>query len=275
MTKLFMASLMSYLKHEELLYSAMVISGMAITGQHSPLAEVKYIGLFTTGEQILFSKFYSAVVFDGKTVSEKTPEHLLQGDTLVFAKRDDYTKNMVDFIYEKLLLAGKLGQHAGDVFEKSVYWKEALREYKEIGKHTYRSIAKKLRELGSSIQEVTVRQWLVADSHIVGPRDELTMACIAQLTKDPYLSGDVHGYFEACREVRHERRAILELIAKAINEKLSGRTPVAGSALEVVYDNVENLSETYELENVVELDESARISINLVNRPITEAEVSV
>lgn len=253
----------------KLSHTASTISG------YSPLAEVKYIGLFTTGEQILFSKFYSAVVFDGKTVSEKTPEHLLQGDTLVFAKRDDYTKNMVDFIYEKLLLAGKLGQHAGDVFEKSVYWKEALREYKEIGKHTYRSIAKKLRELGSSIQEVTVRQWLVADSHIVGPRDELTMACIAQLTKDPYLSGDVHGYFEACREVRHERRAILELIAKAINEKLSGRTPVAGSALEVVYDNVENLSETYELENVVELDESARISINLVNRPITEAEVSV
>ena len=132
-----------------------------------------------------------------------------------------------------------------------------------------------MRELGSSIQEVTVRQWLVADSHIVGPRDELTMACIAQLTKDPYLLGDVHGYFEACREVRHERRAILDLIAKAINEKLSGRIPATGSALEVVYDNVENLSETLELENVVELDESAHITINLVNRPITEAEVSV
>lgn len=250
-------------------HNASTVSG------YSPLAEVKYIGSFTTGEQILFSKFYSAVVFDGKSVSEKTPDQLAPGDTLVFAKRDDYTKNMVDFVYEKLLLAGRLGQHAGDVYEKSVYWKEALREYKEIGKYTYRNIAKQLRELGSSIQEVTVRQWLVADSHIVGPRDELTMACIAQLTKDPYLLGDVHGYFEACREVRHERRAILDLIAKAINEKLSGRIPATGSALEVVYDNVENLSETLELENVVELDESAHITINLVNRPITEAEVSV
>ena len=38
---------------------------------------------------------------------------------------------------------------------------------------------------------------------------------------------------------------------------------------------LENLSETLELENVVELDEAAHITINLVNRPITEAEVSV
>lgn len=242
---------------------------------YSPLAEVKFVGVFSSGEQIFFSKYYSAVVFDGKTVSEKTADQLTAGDTLVFAKRDDYTKNVVDFIYEKLLLTGRLGNNAGDMYEKSVYWKEALREYKEIGQFTYRNIAKQLRELGCSLQEVTVRQWLVADSHIVGPRDELTMECIARLTEDPYLLGDVHGYFEACRDVRHERRAILELIAKAINDKLSGRTPATGSALEVVYDNVENLSEILELENVVELDEPVHISINLVNRPITEAEVSV
>lgn len=241
----------------------------------SPLAEVKYVGSFTNGERILFSKFYSAVVFDGKTVSEKAPAQLVPGNTLVFAKRDDYTKNMVDFVYDKLLSSGKLGKHAGDVYEKSVYWKEALREYKEIGKYTYRNIERQMRELGSSIQEVTVRQWLVADSHIVGPRNELTMSYIAQLTKDPYLLGDVHGYFEACREVRRERRAILELIAKAITEKLSGRMPTVGSVLEFVYDNVENLSETLELEDVIELDESAYIAINLVNRPITEAEVAV
>lgn len=269
------ASLDDYISNYSLFDVRKLSHNASTVSGYSPLAEVKYIGSFVTGEQILFSKFYSAVVFDGKTVSEKMPDQLAPSDILVFAKRDDYTKNMVDFVYEKLLLAGRLGEHASDVYEKSVYWKEALREYKEVGKYTYRNIAKQMRGLGSSIQEVTVRQWLVADSHIVGPRDELTMACIARLTKDPYLLGDVHGYFEACREVRHERRVILDLIAKAINEKLSGQIPSAGSALEVVYDNVENLSETRELEKVVELDESAHIIINLVNRPITEAEVSV
>ena len=43
--------------------------------------------------------------------------------------------------------------------------------------------------------------------------------------------------------------------------------------LEVVYNNVDNLSETLELENVIELSESINVSINLVNKPITEAEV--
>ena len=39
--------------------------------------------------------------------------------------------------------------------------------------------------------------------------------------------------------------------------------------------NVDNISETMELENISELTESVNISVNLVNTPITEAEVSV
>lgn len=59
----------------------------------------------------------------------------------------------------------------------------------------------------------------------------------------------------------------------AINEKLRGFVPPEGSDLEIVYDNVENLSEVLELEYISELDESVNININLVNRPMTEAEV--
>ena len=73
--------------------------------------------------------------------------------------------------------------------------------------------------------------------------------------------------------MRHDRRKILELIAKAINDKLSGNIPEKGSVLSVVYDNVDNLSETLELEYITELEKSVNISINLVNTPITEAEV--
>lgn len=63
---------------------------------------------------------------------------------LVFVKRDDYTKNIVDFIYERLLRDGKLGQDAVNAFEKSQYWKEVLREYKEANGLTYRGVAQKL-----------------------------------------------------------------------------------------------------------------------------------
>lgn len=244
-------------------------------GAYVPVSEVKHVGTFASGEQIFFSKYYSAVVFDSMAgnVIEKFPEQLRPGDVLVFVKRDDYTKNIVDFIYERLLRDGRLGQGAIEAYEKSQYWKEALREYKETHSFTYRKVAQKMREAGSSIQEVTVRQWLIDDSHIVGPRKERTMEYIAIVTQDPHLLADTHGFFVACGAVRHDRRKILELIAKAINDKLSGNIPEEGSVLSIVYDNVDSLSETLELEYITELDESVNININLVNTPITEAEV--
>ena len=209
------------------------------------------------------------------TVVEKTPAKLIPGDVMVFTKRDDYTQNIVDTVYDQLLVSGKLSSRSVDMFEKSKYWKKALREYKEKNGFSYRDIAGKLQGFGSSLQEVSVRQWLVEDSHIVGPRDEKTMEYIAMLTQDPLLSENVSGYFEACRYVRHERRMILKLIEKAINDKLMGFTPEEGSVLEIVYENVEKLSETRELESISELDESVYININLVNRPITESEVQL
>ena len=249
----------------------------ASNGGYVPVSEVKFVGAFVTGEQIFFSKYYSAVVFDSVSgnIVEKSPEQLLPGDVLVFVKRDDYTKNIVDFIYERLLREGKLGQGAVEAYEKSQYWKEALREYKEVNGYTYRKVAQKMREAGSKMQEVTIRQWLIEDSHIVGPRNERTMEFIAAVTQDPHLLADTHGFFTACAEVRHDRRKILDLIAKAINDKLSGNLPPEGSVLSIVYDNVDSLSETMELEYISELAESVNISINLVNTPITEAEVSV
>ena len=244
-------------------------------GVYVPVSEVKHVGTFVSGEQIFFSKYYSAVVFDSMAgnVIEKSPEQLRLGDVLVFVKRDDYTKNIVDFIYERLLRDGRLGQGAIEAYEKSQYWKEALREYKETNGLTYRKVAQKMREVGSSMQEVTIRQWLIDDSHIVGPRKECTMEYIAIVTQDPHLLADTHGFFEACGAVRHDRRKILELIAKAINDKLSGNIPEEGSVLSIVYDNVDSLSETLELEYITELDESVNININQVNTPITEAEV--
>lgn len=247
------------------------------SGSASSVAEVKHIGTFSTGEQIFFSRYYSAVVFNSEkgVVEEKSPEQLLPGDVLVFVKHNDYTQNIVDFVYDKLLRAGRLGQDAVTAYEKSQYWKEALREYKETHGLTYRKVAQDMHAAGSSVQEASVRQWLIPDGHIIGPRKEETLQQIAAVTRDPHLLADTHSYFEACAAVRHDRRKILDLIAKAINDKLSGNVPTEGSVLSVVYDNVDNLSETMELEKIMELDEYVNININLINTPLTEAEVSM
>ena len=99
------------------------------------------------------------------------------------------------------------------------------------------------------------------------------MKYVALLTQDPFLLNNTAAYHDACRHVRRERREILKLIAKAINDKLMGFMPPEGSVLEVVYGNVEKLSETRELEIISELEESVYLNVNLVNRPITESEV--
>jgi len=234
------------------------------------------IGRFVSGEQILFSKYYNAVVFDpvNGVVTETSVDELSVGDKLIFVKRDDYTRNMVDYIYESLQKAGLLSAEILDATEKSVYWKEALREYKNKHGLSYKDISKQLQKLGSSIQEVTIRQWLIEESHIIGPRDEITLQQIAQLTQDFYLLRDTHSYFEACRIVRHQRKQILGIIGEAITDKLSGHKPPKGGIFEVVYNNVENLSETLELEEIVILEEPVNVPAKFINKPIQDWEVA-
>ncbi len=243
--------------------------------EYSGTAEVKFVGTFTTGDQILFSKYYSAVVFNEAqgTVTETSPDKLLPGDILVFTKRNDYTSNIVDQIFEQLMSANKLSAEVQDAAEKAFYWKNVLREYKEMNNLKYSDLARELKSYGSSMRESTVRQWLMEESHVIGPRNVETMKTIAKVTQDSYLLEDPEAYFNACRVVRHYRREILSLIAQAINDKLSNKEPIHGSEFEIIYDNVDKLSETMELENVYELDEYATVSIGIVNHPISESEV--
>jgi hypothetical protein len=243
-----------------------------------PTSEVSAIGRFVGGEQIMFSKFYKAVVYNPTNIkspiTESDVENLTVGDTLVFTKRDDFTKNIVDNIYDALLNSGKLTKDVLDATEKALWWKEVLRDYRQTRNLSYRQLAKELKRYGCSHTEVSIRQWLVEESRIVGPKDESTLRQIAELTGDSYLLGNITGYFNACKTVRRQRKKILELIGKAITDKLSGHHPPYGSELEIVYDNVENLAETLELEAITFLDETALIPVNIINKPITDMEVS-
>ncbi len=250
-------------------------AGSANSGDSSNYTEVKYVGVFVTGEQILFSKNYAAVVIENGegSVIEKNPEKLLPGDVLVFTKKGDYTRNIVDQIFEQLLHSGKLNTEVWNAADKVTYWKWVLREYKDLNRLTYRSLAKILREHGCSIQEVSVRQWLVEDSHIVGPRDANMFRVIGEVTQDEMILNDPEGYFDACRLVRHYRRGILGLIAYAINGKLGNKEAIKDEEFEVVYENIEQLSETIELENIYELENVAVVNNGMVNRPISGSEV--
>lgn len=243
---------------------------------NSPMTEIICVGQFVNGDHIFFSKQYLAVVFDSEkqNVREKDVKALLPGDILVFTHRDDYTRNIVDIIFERLLETEKLSPEIGEANRKASYWKDALRLYKKKNALKHRELAQKLRELGALGEAATIREWLSVESHIVGPQKEKTMEAIAQLTQDTNLLANPHEYFEACRTVRHARRQILKMISSAIIDKLSGNAPATGSSLEVVYKNVDKLAVTVELETVWEVEESYSLQIGLVNRPISDEEVS-
>lgn len=248
---------------------------VAIYTDDSSASEAFAVGHFLSGEHIIFTKYYQATVFSIRngTVSEEDVESLSPGDTIVFAKRDDNTKSMVDYIYNQLQMNGKLSSKVLEATEKAQYWKLALREFKEENELSYRDLAIKLRELGLSIQEVSVRQWLIEESHIVGPREEKTLEKIAELTGDPYLLQDTNAYFEACEAVRKQRKNILKLIGRAIVDKLRGFVPMNDDLLEIVFENVSNLSETLELDDVYILDSPVPVPANFTNRPIHATEV--
>lgn len=253
------------------------VAGVSASTGNVPTSEVCAVGRFTSGEQILFSKYYSAVVYDSGqgTVTETEPEKLSNGDVLIFMKRNDYTSNMVDYIYEGLLSTKRFSKEVVDATEKAHYWKEVLREYKDVNGLSYREIAAELRRLGSSLQEVSVRQWMIEESHIVGPRDEKTLEQIAVITGDSYLLNDSRSYFKACRIVRRQRKEILGLIGNAITDRLEGHMPPKGSLLEIIYGNVENLSISLELESIIVLIEPISVPISLINKPLNDTEVSI
>lgn len=249
-------------------------SAQSSSGSSQAVAEVTVTGTFLSGESILFTKYYKAVVYDpaSSKIVEKDPEGIVPGDILVFMSRDSYTKNTVDTIYDQLLQKGRFNNKVVDASEKAEYWKEVLREYKEKNHLTYREIARRLKNCGSSIQEMAVRQWLSEDSHIVGPRNEKTMEHMAALTGDPYISADPLSYFEACRLVRRERREILRLIGLAITEKLRGTVPKNNEILMDVWENIDKLSTELEVDRISKLNEPVTVPIGLVNKPIEKKE---
>jgi hypothetical protein len=249
--------------------------GQASTMETTVTAEIVSIGTFLAGEQILFSKNYKAFVLDKVkgTVVETDVGKLEPGDILVFTRRDDFTRNMVDNIFDNLLSSGRLSESVTEAAFKSGYWKLVLEDYMVKYDCSYRDVSKRLSALGCKRHEVTIKAWLSDDYRIIGPLDEEAFVQIAILTNDPDMKQNPKSFFEACRVIRHERREILNLVGRAIIDKLRGKLSNKDHLLDAVYDNIDKLAYTLELESVTELAESFMISINMINKPLPIQEV--
>jgi len=228
------------------------------------------LGRFAEGESILFSKNYKATVFieESGTVIEKDIKDLEPGDNLVFTKNDSVTKGIVDEILENLLKQGLLEKRIESAYEKSQYWKSALKRYVVDNSMSYDELGKRMNNCGSTKDYQTIRSWIQPFSHIVGPRDEESYYHIAKVTGDERMLNDPKSFCDACSIIRLERMQILKLIAEAIVKKLGGKEESGDKIFSAVYDNVENISIRRQLEDIMDLEEEYAAPFGMINRPI-------
>ena len=85
----------------------------------------------------------------------------------------------------------------------------------------------------------------------------------------------VLDYDEAFKIIRKQRRKILDLISRAINDKLAGKRNASDEILQIVFDNVDRLSETFELESIQKLGEMLSLPVGMVNRPMDSEDVGI
>lgn len=249
-----------------------------IIGSTRP-AVVKAYGIFDDGSKILFSPYFHALVYDQEKhkVSEKAIDKLEIGDQLIFSNNDSYTRNLVDILFDKLLSENKLPEGTKESFDWSKYWKKALLNYKDINQLKYKDLANRFKIYGASINEVTIRSWLLPDSHIVGPRKEETLMTLGKVINDAFLINNTAKVFQACRNVRSVRIKILDLIGKALAESFAKDNSKSDTLVSYIaqYGTKNNLSKCLALVEYQELSEEKYVNPSVVNHPLDDLEVEL
>lgn len=239
-----------------------------VGGNYNVNAEIVAIAVFTDESRAYFSKNYKGYVFDENSgiVKEESPLNFCEGDSIVFTKNNNETKDIVDSVLTHLIQDGKVSDSVVDTYNKSKLWKKELIEYMHKENISMKEVANRMIENGVSVQEPTICRWLDEDAHTVGPRSVNSISQIGILVRNDDLSNNAEMYFEACREIRSIRRRILEQVGQAIIGKLSGKSQNAGMEYTAIYDRVDSLAEILQIERLI-FTESI-IPINMANRPI-------
>ena len=242
----------------------------ATTGVYRTYANADAIAtvVFSDDTKAFLSKRYKGYVLDEVTglVKERSADELREGDSLIFTKNTNETKDIVDSILDQLITEGKLSESLSKAYYESKRWKTALIKYMQQNEMTERQVAAKMLKTGANVQEATLLIWLDDAAHTVGPRKAESIVLIAEFVEDSQLKEDAEIVFEACREIRHVRRKILDQIGNAIVDKLSGREVLAGNEFSVIYERVDNMADVKRIERLSFVEQS--VPINFINRPL-------
>lgn len=258
----------SYVSQLDTVIDSVRLGTISQGGRINLTAEIIAVATFSDESKAFFSRHYKAYVLDSDNgmVKEVGVPELTEGDSIIFTKNNNDTKDIVDSILKQMIVDGKIGEHLIHAYDMSKEWQQCLIEYMQDNDLSPRKIAQEMIVLKVPVQEPTIIRWLDEDTHTVGPKDINSLRAIGELTGNENLQMNAESYFEACREVRSVRRKILGEIGRAIINKLGGKTVKENSEFAEVYEKVDSLAEVLQIERIVPTEKILPLSV--ANRPV-------
>lgn len=243
-------------------------TGYSTQNGGNQMAQVVAVATFADDSKAFFSKNYLAYVLDSKTGTavEKKVSELDEGDSIVFTKNTNDTKDIVDSMLRQMISDGKLGEKQIAIYNKSKEWKRSLLEYMQKYKLTAREVANNMSAIKAPVQETTIIGWLDEASHTVGPQKIASFRAIGVLTSNKELRENPELFSEACVAVRKIRRRILTGIGMAIFSKLSGAKIDERQEFSEVYDKIDLLADVLQIERIIPVDKT--MPLYVTNRPL-------
>ena len=229
---------------------------------------IAVVTAFDDDTKAYLSKHYKAYVLDETigVVKEVEVQEICEGDSIVFTKNNDDTKDIVTSILTKLFQDGWLDDSSKKNYLKANLWKNSLVDFMHAQRFTARKVAELLLKDGATVHEQTVLNWLDEDSHTVGPRNVDSIRHIGNITGVDELKDNPEEIFEACREIRSIRRKILDQVGTAVVNKLSGRITKEGSGMNFIFEKIDTLAEIKRVERIAQVE--MVVPAGMANRPI-------
>jgi hypothetical protein len=230
--------------------------------------DIVAVVVFDDDTKAYLSRNYKGYVLEETTgiVKEIGVQELCEGDSIIFTKNNDDTKDIVSSILAKLFIDGRFDSNTEEKYRKSNLWKRSLVEFMRSNGYTARKVVDLMLKDGSGVHEQTILHWLDEDSYTVGPRDVDSIRHIGNITGVEELKENPEDIFEACRDIRSIRRKILDQVGEAIFDKLSGRTPQRGNYMESIYEKIDTLAEIKRVERIAKVETA--VPMWMANRPI-------
>lgn len=241
------------------------------SGMGQQTSEIIKIATLDTGEHLLLTRYFTPYVFDedNQIVLEKEVPSLNVGDTLIFTNYDSDTKDIVEKIMDIILESDNCDQDFRESYRKSLHWKRVLKGYLNSRRLGYRDLSYIMAQAGTPKHEVTLRTWLDAGSHVVGPRDLDSYKTIATITQDKEMITSTESFHRSTREVRTMRTRILKYLGKnivqAFNKHQASQEDEILSELPIDLSKMSRIVQIEQISNM----ENTVVPLHLTNKPVT------